>query len=56
MPWISVSDLRGRQSTALGTYNVTKLPTNFLIDKEGTIVARDLRGEELKRRLEQLAR
>lgn len=56
LPWISVSDLRGRQSTALGTYNVTKLPTNFLIDKEGTIVARDLRGEELKRRLEQLTR
>ena len=56
LPWISVSDLRGRQSTALGTYNVTKLPTNFLIDKEGTIVARDLRGEALKRRLEQLTR
>lgn len=56
LPWISVSDLRGRNSTSLGIYNVTKLPTNFLIDKEGTIVARDVRGEELKRQLERLTR
>lgn len=56
LPWISVSDLRGEGSTALGIYNVSKLPTNFLIDKEGTIVARDVRGEELKRKLEQLTR
>lgn len=56
LPWISVSDLRGRASTALGTYNVTKLPTSFLIDKEGTIVGRDIRGEELERKLQQLTR
>ncbi|MDO4758550.1 MAG: redoxin domain-containing protein [Rikenellaceae bacterium] len=56
LPWISVSDLRGRASTALGTYNVTKLPTSFLIDKEGEIVARDLRGAELERKLQELTR
>ncbi len=56
LPWISVSDLRGRATTALGLYNVQKLPTNFLIDKEGTIVARDLRGEELDQKLRQLTR
>ena len=39
LPWVSVSDLRGRGSSALGLYNVQKLPANFLIDKEGTIVA-----------------
>lgn len=56
LPWISVSDLRGRASTALGLYNVLKLPTNFLFDKEGSIVARDIRGEELEQKLRQLTR
>ena len=56
LPWISVSDLRGRASTALGTYNVQQLPTNFLIDKHGTIIARDLRGEALERKLAELTR
>ena len=56
LPWISVSDLRGEASTALGTYNVTKLPTSFLIDKEGVIVGRDLRGEALERKLQELTR
>ena len=56
LPWISVSDLRGRASTALGTYNVQQLPTNFLIDKNGTILARNLRGEALERKLAELTR
>ncbi len=56
LPWISVSDLRGRASLALGTYNVQQLPTNFLIDKEGTIVARNLRGADLERKLAELTR
>lgn len=56
LPWISVSDLRGRASIALGTYNVQTLPTNFLINKEGTIVSRNLRGEELERKLAELTR
>ncbi len=56
LPWISVSDLRGRGSAALGLYNVQKLPTNFLIDKQGTIVARDIYGEELERKLDELTR
>lgn len=56
LPWISVSDLRGRASTALGVYNVQKLPTNFLFDKEGTIIARDIRGEQLDQKLRQLTR
>lgn len=56
LPWISVSDLRGLASTAVGTYNVTKLPTSFLIDKNGTIVGRDIRGEELEKKLQQLTR
>ncbi len=56
LPWISVSDLRGRASTSLGLYNVQKLPTNFLIDKEGTLVARDIYGKTLDAKLRQLTR
>ncbi|MFR9580639.1 MAG: TlpA disulfide reductase family protein, partial [Rikenellaceae bacterium] len=48
LPWISVSDLRGASSPAIGLYNISKLPANFLINKEGEIVARDVWGEELK--------
>ncbi len=54
LPWISVSDLRGGASTAARTYNIQKLPTNFLIDREGRIVAKDLNGDELARRVESL--
>lgn len=56
LPWISVSDLRGRASTALGLYNIQKLPANFLIDKEGTIVAKDIYGKSLEAKLDQLTR
>ena len=52
LPWISVCDFRGRNSPALGLYNVQKLPANFLIDREGIVVARDLYGTGLQRALE----
>ena len=53
LPWISVSDLQGRNSIACRLYNVEKLPTNFLIDRGGNIVARDLHGKSLERKLEE---
>lgn len=56
LPWISVSDLRGKASSSLGMYNVQKLPTNFLIDKEGTLVARDIYGKSLEAKLDELTR
>ena len=56
LPWISASDLRGRGSSALGLYNVPKLPANFLIDKEGSIVARDIYGKSLEEKLDELTK
>lgn len=56
LPWVSVSDLRGQASSVLGLYNIKKLPANFLIDREGNIVDKDLHGPELERRLEELTR
>ncbi|MFI3318388.1 MAG: TlpA disulfide reductase family protein [Rikenellaceae bacterium] len=37
LPWISVSDLRGSASPSLGLYNVTHLPSYYLIGKDGQI-------------------
>lgn len=56
LPWISVSDLRGRASSSLGLYNVQKLPANFLIDKSGAIVAKDIYGKSLEEKLDELTR
>ena len=49
LPWISVSDLRGEASPAVGAYNVQALPANFLIDREGNIVAKNLYGNDLEK-------
>ena len=51
MPWIQLSDLKGWQTVAAGTYAVSGLPDNLLIDPEGTIVARGVFGEDLEKRL-----
>ena len=48
LPWISVSDLQGQASSSLKSYNITKLPANYLIDRKGNIVAKDLTGEKLE--------
>lgn len=56
LPWVSVSDLKGPNSPALGLYNVQRLPANFLIDKQGTIVARDIYGKSLVAKLDELTR
>jgi thiol-disulfide isomerase/thioredoxin len=56
MDWINISDLLGYQSAAAGTYVVTEIPSNFLLDKEGRIVAKNIRGDALLKRLSQLIR
>lgn len=48
LPWISVSDLQGNASPSLSVYNVKKLPSNYLIDRDGNIVGKDLSGEKLE--------
>ncbi len=51
MPWIHLSDLKYWNSTASDVYSVNSIPDNLLIDPEGTVVARGLRGEELEAKL-----
>ena len=46
-PWIDVRDPDGVSGQAALLYNVQQLPTNYLIDKEGNIVAKNLYGNTL---------
>lgn len=52
--WTHVSDLKGRENTAGLIYGINGIPDNFLIDRDGRIVARNLRGEELNEKLAEL--
>jgi len=52
--WPHVSDLIGWENAAAKQYGVMSIPANFLIDKEGKIIASNLRGEELVKKLEEV--
>jgi thiol-disulfide isomerase/thioredoxin len=52
--WHNVSDLNGFQNEAALIYGVDAIPENFLIDENGTIIARYLRGDNLKDKLKDL--
>ncbi len=54
LPWITLCDFQGRYSETTGTYNITEVPSNYLIDKEGNIIAKNIYGEELIKRLSEL--
>lgn len=49
--WIHLSDLQHWENAAAAQYNVQTIPWNFLVDPKGKIIAIELRGEELQRRL-----
>ena len=52
--WTNVSDLKGDKNTAALIYGISYYPTNFLIDKNGIVVAKDLKGDKLRKKLKQL--
>ncbi len=54
MPWIHLSDLKYWNNAAREVYGVDAIPDNILIDPEGNIVARGLRGQDLEKRLAQI--
>ena len=49
-----VSDLNGWTSSGGKTYGIKSVPSTVLIDRNGKVVARNLRGSELERKVEQL--
>lgn len=52
--WTQVSDLKFWQSEAAQLYNVTSIPFALLLDKEGKIIAKNLRGQALDNKLAEL--
>ena len=51
MDWLHVSDLKGWKNEAAQMYSVTSIPHTVLLDAEGKIIARGLRGEQLEQKL-----
>ncbi|TKC07044.1 TlpA disulfide reductase family protein [Pedobacter frigoris] len=54
MPWTQVSDLKGFKNEVSSYYGINAIPSTLLIDPRGKIIAKDLRGKALHRKLEEL--
>ena len=54
MTWPQMSDLKLWESEAVGLYAIKSIPHTVLLDKEGKIIAKDLRGEQLEEKLAEL--
>ena len=52
--WIHVSDIQYWNSKVVQLYKIESIPSNFLLDKEGRIIATNLRGEALQTKLAEL--
>jgi thiol-disulfide isomerase/thioredoxin len=52
--WHHISDLKGWQSAHAAMYSVTSIPQTILLDREGKIIARNLRGEQLEQKLKEI--
>lgn len=54
MDWYHVSNLQFWQDPIARQYNVRSIPATFLLDKDGRIIDKNLRGQALERRISQL--
>ena len=54
MTWTNVSDLKFWQSAAAQQYGVQAIPQTFLLDRDGKIIAKNLRGDALEQKLEEI--
>jgi peroxiredoxin len=54
LTWTHVSDLQYWNSSAARLYAVNSIPANFLLDETGTIIARNLRGDDLYNKVKEI--
>ena len=54
LTWTHVSDLQGWANAAGKLYGIRSIPSNVIIDPSGTIIAKNLRGDDLKAKLAEL--
>lgn len=52
--WLQVNDNGGWDAKTAVTWNINAIPTSYLIDKEGRLLAMDLTGKELEKALKNL--
>lgn len=54
LKWTQISELNGWKNSAALAYGVSAIPQNFLIGPDGTIVGKNLRGEDLQKKLKEI--
>lgn len=54
LTWRQGSDLGGWGAAPARLYNISSIPQNLLLDKEGRIIAKNLRGEDLLEKLKEI--
>ncbi|MBN9300056.1 MAG: AhpC/TSA family protein [Filimonas sp.] len=54
LPWTQVSDLQSWNNAASRLYHIESIPANMLIDPNGMIIGKNLRGEDLEAKLAQV--
>lgn len=52
LPWLQVTDTEDQEVATL--YNITVVPMTYLLDPDGIIIDKNLRGERLGKRLEEI--
>jgi peroxiredoxin len=52
--WIHVSDIKYWNSVVVPLYKIESIPANYLLDKDGRIIASNLRGEQLEIKLSEI--
>lgn len=54
LSWVHISDVKGWQSIAAKEYGINSIPQMFILDKDGKIIAKNLRGEALRQKIQSL--
>lgn len=54
LTWTHVSNLKGWNDPIAVLYNIKSIPATFILDAKGNIVAKNLRGEQLKTKVKEL--
>ncbi|MBV7531397.1 TlpA disulfide reductase family protein [Chitinophaga sp. sic0106] len=54
LTWTHISDLKGWKSSPVLEFGISSVPTSFIVDKNGKVIAKDLRGEELEAKLAEI--
>ena len=52
--WFHVSDLKGWDSELVKEYGIKSVPSSFILNREGKVIAKNLRAEKLLEQLEKI--